>query len=1652
VQTALIRRFNLSKKFNHENQLSLFGAASEVLEPPVTVAIKTPVATAVAIATNAARELFVIGEQHLMGLTGPKAKLRANLDAIKIVVRKSGAITEAEKSTLAAYSGWGGLSAMFANTAEYQSERQELSDLVSKEWFESARESVLTAYFTEPDVIRPIWQMVEALGFKGGKVLEPACGTGLFVGAMPVELRKASQITMVEPDQISGQIATDLYADVGTRVHRCGIEHAPIRSDSFDLVIGNVPFGNYRVHDKKFDQLKLVIHDYFFAKSIDAVKPGGLVVLISSTGTLDKVQGNFRQYLAEKADLVTAIRLPSGAFARLGGTDVATDIIVFRKKCSISDDKVGMDFKAAVSQRLSAVGGGYCNQYASINEHFQENPDCLLGAPSPAKGQYGETVAYPAVSDWKGKLQVLCTSPALRGWFKAAESKDESALERIMSNTGIKTGLASGFFFDDAGTLLYRQGDEVESQQHLPTATRLRIEGMTFIRDHVAELLEVESMGGDGAAKRADLNRAYDNFVSQHGFLMRPVNRRLFSLDSHAPLMWSLEIYDEENETAVKADIFSKSTVSRAVLAETAESMSDAIALSYNRFGKMNFGFMAGALGSTESEVIAQLKSEQRVYLDPETFEHVDSEAYLSGKVLEKLEIAKAAYEGDEQFGHNVNALQPVVPVSIPMRDIGFQLGVPWIGAADVEEFVCSAVMAGEDDVKITHMAAMATWSVNMPSHLRKSERLIGEWGTARRPFDDLMSDLLNQRTTTVYEDVEYVVDNVRKTKRVVDKDETMAARDKADKIQTAFKAWVLGDEDRGKRLERAYNVAYNGCVNRKYDGSHLVIPGLSLTIEPRQAQKDSIWRGLVNGNTLFALATGGGKTLITIILAQEAKRLGLANKPVLAVPNHMLEAFAGEYARAFPRARILAASKNDLDGDRRRRLLMRMATGDWDCIIMTHSSLAKIGLSKEAVEEFADGIAEKLESSIRDVADDRNAVREAQRQKKIVTAKILTLADGGKKDVGVLSFDQLGVDMLLVDEADLFKNLWFHTKKTRVAGLTNVCSARALDMFLKSRMIADKRGHDGHGLVFATATPISNTIAEMFIMQTYLQPKRLVELEIDCFDAWAANFAREVTSIEVTPDGGGFRMHTRFAQFVNVPELTRIFGEVAEIRTKAMLKLPEPELAGGKHTIVAVPASNAQKAFVESLVARAEAIRNGQVKPHEDNMLCVTGDGRKAALDMRCIDGGCVEEPNGKVNACVENVYRHWDEGRSERLTQLVFCDLSTPKKHGFSVYHVIRDKLLAKGVPAHEIAFAQDYDTDAKKAELHRKVRAGRIRVLVGSTELMGFGTNVQDLLVAEHHLDAPWRPRDVEQRDGRIMRQGNRNELVWIYRYVTEQTFDAYMWQGLERKAGFIGQVMSGSIEIRSIEDVTTQALSFAEVKAIASGNPLVIEKAGIDAEVAKLGSLKSAWRNDQQRLADKASDLEWRIAFNKKRIAACEIDAEHCETLGEVTVAGRVMDIGEKAAKSIKSVVSAAKARVLNTEWSDKEVVNVFEIGNFKVNLGFRGTLNNAHYRYMAVGKSGVPFQFDLPYGADNIAAYLQARSLETEILNDLQGSREVLKGSQKELADVQREQLKPFEYEARFVAAIEKLHQIDASLGLLSDDESALLLAEEAVEA
>ena len=1614
------------KKVSNENQMFLFGDLdTAVIERPP--AVLKPIVKAIQAQLKAA--VFFLSNQ-LDVLVGKGCKVKANLDAIELLKTRRGTLTDAEKSVLVKYTGWGGAASVFDLDGQDAKQAEKLKGMLTEQEYASARSSVLNAYFTEPFVIRAMWGILESMGFKGGKVLETSAGVGHFVGAMPENLRANSHITMVEPDRVSAAILNRVYDESELMVFNTGLEKAPLRSGSFDVAISNVPFGQYKVNDVKFNPLKLMIHDYFFAKALDLVRPGGVVAFITSTGTLDKSRQSFRAYLSEKADLVTAIRLPTGTFGRLGETDVVTDIVVLRKKPAAPDGKKGMEFVRNMRiPRLGEVGGYYLP-----NEAFNHGA-VQIGCAKLKTGKFGLEVEIV------GKASQLATvtqalEPELQGWYQAA-SAEESGLSVLKALPGSVT---SGYFLTESGEVGYITPDgNSESCSHLPAKSYERLSGMVRIRDATRALIENDVAGLDTAAQRIELGGLYDSFVRHYGNLLSDVNRRIISLDSYAPLLWSLERFDEEREIYSKAEIFSRCTISKAVLIETAGSMADAISLSYNRFGKIEIDFMASALSWTKADVVKDLLETGRAMLEPGTDAVVDAEEYLSGNVRLKLDAALSAAERDTRFEKNVQALQEVLPLPIPIKHINVRLGAPWVSAEDIEWFVREVPFERGENLEnvctIVHSPTMATWKVQPDGSARRNVIATNEWGTERRGFFDLLETALNQQQPTVYDTVE--VDG--KDRQVVNAEHTTAAREKLEKISDAFEGWIGKDAARAARLEETYNSLFNSVVCRKYDGSHMVIPGLNPAIQLRDAQKDSVWRGIVSGNTLYALAVGGGKTLIQIVLAQESKRLGLATKPCLVVPNHMLEAFAGEYLRAFPRAKVLAASKSDLEGDKRRTLLMRMATGDWDAVIITHSSFGRIAVSRQAMQDFADEVADLLGAAVSEAksSSESGDVRELERTRKTIMSKMEAMTER-KVDSTVLPFEKIGLDLIMVDEADLFKNLWFHTKRTRVAGLPQVASQRAWDLFMKSRLVFKRLGNNQRGLVFATATPVSNTLAEMYTMQRYLQEDALKAANIGNFDAWAANFAREVTSIEVAPDGSGYRMHTRFAQFVNVPELMLMFRQVAEIRTKKMLDLPIPRLEGGKHQIVAIPARPELKEYVDSLVIRADAIRAKQVKPEKDNMLKVTGDGRKAALDMRLIDRDYGDALVTKLNACVNNVYRHWADGMDMKLTQLIFSDLGTPGTDRFSVYTDIRDKLIAKGVPAEEIAFAQDFGTDRQKGEFHRKIRCGKIRIAMGSTELMGFGTNVQDLLICEHHIDVPWRPRDIEQRDGRIERQGNKNPVVYIYRYVTEGSFDAYMWQTNETKAGFIEQLWENNGSARTIEDVSSQALSCAEVKALASGNPLVIEKAGIDAEVAKLWKLRQVYDEGKRSMQVRLMYAQDLVVRNNDLAddAANDLQATKDED-GAVSLVGTAEEVGRAIAGKIRV------ERAINSDC--KRMTTIFTAGA----IGVVSVSQWNNVELYVKGPSGRLYEQDAMGGKSFLELYEWATSLRKQFETARQRALNRIETESVSIASMTRQIERQFEYEERLDKAVARQKLINDSLEINQNDKSAQALETEA---
>ncbi|HLX72732.1 MAG TPA: methyltransferase domain-containing protein, partial [Verrucomicrobiae bacterium] len=1299
---------------------------------------------------------------------------------------------------LVKYVGWGAMPQVFdARNKEWRNERQALQEALTDGKYEQARSTTLNAHYTSSTVIHAMYQAARRFGFQGGNILEPACGIGHFIGLMPAEMLQRSAITGIEIDPLSARIAKELYPDADIRAEP--FEKTQLPDESFDLAISNVPFGDYRVHDPRWNKYGFSIHDYFFAAAIDKVRPGGLVMFITSHHTLDKLDATLRDLLTSKAELLGAVRLPNNAFKKNAGTEVTADIVMLRKLRS-NEQPSGPAWKTVVDFTNEK------KESFSLNEYFAAHPEMMLGQMALVRGLYrkDEPTLEPDGRDLGEALaQAIEKLPQ-----RIYEGQDQPVRQavNVPAPDDIKP---NAYCVHEDGRVCIRHDDTLRPLDDIPVETRSRIRRLIEVRDAVRLCLRTQL---DGSAEeivveaREQLNIAYDRFVSRFGPVNARVNQKAFDGDPDLPLLLSLERYDEENSVAEKTAIFRERTVHHKRPIESAGTPKEALLVTLNEKGRVDLDHMASLLDKPIEELLPDLKG--LVFLNPQTKQWETEDHYLSGNVRQKLVAASIA--SDPRFRENVEALKSVLPPDLPATEIDVRLGASWLPADDVKNFI-HELLGVSSGVQVSHVDALGTWVVRADWNVKHQTANTTDWGTSRYSGIELIRDTLNLKTPTVYDYVD--------KKPVVNAAATEAAREKQERIKGRFKAWLWADDERRERLVRLYNDSFNHSRLRTFNGAHLTLPGASSAIELDPHQKTGVWRILQTPNTLLAHVVGAGKTYTMVAAAMELKRLGLARKPMFAVPNHMLGQFSTELLMLYPGANILVAGKEDFTAENRKKLFSRIATGNWDAVIVTHSGFERIPISEQAQRNFFQEQLAELEKIKLEHADsdDRSLVKEIEKAKKRLEAKLESLAGAHKKD-NTLTFEELGVDRLFVDEAHYFKNLFYISKMTRIAGLPQTASERAFDMFLKVRHIQAVNG--GGGVVFATGTPISNSMAEMFTMQRYLQPQDLQRHGLEHFDSWAATFGEPVTAMELAPDGAGYRVNTRFARFVNVPELMQLFRQMADVQTTQMLNLPRPKLDGERPAIRSAPATPALKEFVQFLVERVERMKTVRVDPRVDNMLKITGEGRKAALDLRLTVPGAEDHPQSKVNLAVENIYRIWEATKEDRSTQLVFCDLSTPQDEGFSVYRDMEAKLIKLGVPRDEIAFIHNFDSDAAKAALFHYMRAGKIRITFGSTSKMGSGTNVQERLIALHHLDAPWRPSDVEQREGRILRQGNRNPVVQIYRYVTKGSFDAYMWQTLETKAKFITQVMNGDMSIRRLEDIDSPALTYAEVKAIAS----------------------------------------------------------------------------------------------------------------------------------------------------------------------------------------------------------------------------------------
>ena len=1383
----------------------------------------------------------------------PREKFAANITAIRTLKSIEKRMADGgphangeEQEILAQYSGWGGLSDAFEpNKDSWHSEYTELKSLLTEEEYAAARSSTLTAFYTPPEVIDAMYTALRKMGVGAGTILEPSMGVGAFFGQSHSYLYEpTTRLFGVELDSLTGRIARQLYQKANIQI--TGFEKADLPDSFFDVVIGNVPFGDYSVVDPQYNRLHFKIHDYFFAKSIDKLRTGGIIAFITTSGTLDKKSEEVRRYINARCDFIGAVRLPDSTF-KTAGTKAMADIIFLQKR-----DRI-------LEQDASWLHTTQTEDGLSLNSYFAEHPEMVCGTLKTVSGPYGPTLTCEAFAD-KPLADVLKEAMShlhAEFHFQDIELQESGTVE---ASIPAEPDVRNFSFCIRNGKFYYRE-NAIMREVSLGATSAARMRLLIELRDTTRELIQaqLEDMPDEVITElQAKLNRQYDHYHSKFGL----INSRGASLDMRDDsgyfLLCSLENLDSEGNFIGKSDMFTKRTIRAARPAERVETASEALALSVGERAGIDFGYMQQLTGKDKDTLVNDLQGV--IFADPLEKDasgeprYYTADEYLSGDVRHKLQVAKLAAQNNPAFAVNVQALETVQPKDLEASEIAVRLGATWLAPELIKQFADELVDAPyyvRDRVKVLYIPLTGVWNVTNKSYTGGNIKATVTYGTQRANFYHILEESLNLRDVRIFDTKEDMQGNKI---RVLNAAATQEAQMKQQQIEDAFKDWIWKDPTRRQMLVKEYNERFNSLRPREYDGSHILFHGMSPEITLRPHQKNAIAHILYGGNTLLAHVVGAGKTYEMVAAAMEKKRLGLCTKTLICVPNHLTEQLAGEALQLYPNANILVARRTDFEKANRKRFCSKIATGNYDIIVIGHSQFERIPLSQERQVEYLQSQIHDVINQVAQLKEERAenfTVKQMERMRKQLEKKLDKLNDQSRKD-DVVTFEQLGVDSLMVDEAHAFKNLAVLSKMRNVAGISQTESQRASDLYMKCRYLDEITG--SRGVVFATGTPISNSMAELFTMQRYLQRETLEQHGLSSFDAWASTFGETVTAVELAPEGTGYRTKTRFSKFYNLPELMSMFKQVADVQTADMLNLPVPKLVGGKPINVALPPSPQQKQMVADLADRAEEIRAGNVDPTEDNMLKVTNDGRKLALDQRLIDPNLPENPNDKVHACAENVYRIWNDTKEKRLTQLVFCDLSTPKPDGFNVYDDLRNLLITMGIPENEVQFIHSANTEVKKAELFAKVRSGDVRVLMGSTGKMGAGTNVQRLLVATHHLDCGWKPSDIEQRNGRMIRQGNTNAEVYEYRYVTESSFDSYMWQLLETKQKFIGQIMTSKSPARSADDLDDAALSYAEVKALAAGNPRIKEKMDLDIQVSRLKTLKTAYNNEHYRLED------------------------------------------------------------------------------------------------------------------------------------------------------------------------------------------------------
>ena len=1561
-----------------------------------------------------------------------KEKFRQNVEAIRTLEKIEGEnriATPEEQEILAKYVGWGGLADAFDETkTNWASEYQELKSLLSAEEYDSARESTLNAHYTSPVIIKAIYDAMERMGFSKGNILEPAMGIGNFFGMLPEKMQE-SRLYGVELDGITGRIARQLYPNADVKI--TGFEKTDYPNDFFDVAIGNVPFGQYKVADRAYDKHNFLIHDYFFAKALDKVRPGGVVAFVTSKGTMDKKSPEVRKYLAQRAELLGAIRLPNTAFKENAGTEVTSDILFLKKRDRVID--IEPDW-VHLCENEDGI---------AMNQYFADHPEMIMGKMEMVSGQFGmEATCTPdtTISLSKQLEKAISHIEGSIDEVEFDELDDELAREAIPADPGVKN-----YSYTIVDERVYYRENSIMKPVDVSETMEQRMKGMVQIRDCTQELIDYqlnEYPEDMIKSKQAELNELYDAFSKKYGLINSQTNKRAFNQDSSYCLLCSLEKLDDEGNFKGKADMFSKRTIKKAEVVTSVDTASEALAVSLGERARVDLAYMSELTGKSEEEVAKELA--RVIFQNPVTEKWETADEYLSGNVREKLATARVFAENRPEFAINVTALEGVQPKELDASEIEVRIGATWIEPKYIEDFMRETFetpdyLFDRNLVGVQYSDVTGQWNVKGKNADRGNSLVNMTYGTSRANAYRILEDSLNLRDTRIFDTIE----EDGKEKRVLNKKETMLASQKQEAIREAFKDWVFRDPERRQTLCAKYNELFNSTRPREYDGSHLKFPGMTPDITLRPHQLNAVAHQLYGDNTLLAHCVGAGKTFEMIAAAMESKRLGLCQKSLFVVPNHLTEQWASDFLRLYPGANILAATKKDFEPANRKKFCSRIATGDYDAVIIGHTQFEKIPLSMERQAAMIERQITEIEMAIEAVKaekGERYTIKQMEKTKKSLDARLSRLNDTSRKD-NVVTFEQLGVDRLFVDESHNYKNLFLYTKMRNVAGIAQTEAQKSSDMFAKCQYMDELTG--GKGIIFATGTPISNSMTELYTNMRYLQYSTLQKLGLGNFDSWAATFGETQTAIELAPEGTGYRAKTRFAKFFNLPELISLFKESADIQTPDMLKLPVPE---AEYENVVLKPSEYQKEMVQSLADRAEAVRDRKVEPHVDNMLKITNDGRKLALDQRLINDMLPDEDNSKSITCVDKAFEIWEETKEQKSAQLIFCDLSTPKGDGtFNVYEDICNKLKEKGVPPEEIAFIHDANTEKRKAELFAKVRSGQVRFLLGSTAKMGAGTNVQDRLIALHHLDVPWRPSDIEQQEGRILRQGNMNDKVKIFRYVTEGTFDSYSWQLVENKQKFIGQIMTSKSPVRSCEDIDEAALSYAEVKALATGNPYIKEKMDLDIQVSKLKLLKANHTSQRYRLEDNiAKHYPMQITALKERLEGYRADIQTYAAHKPVDKDAFSMKIGNRTYTD-KKEAGAALIDMCRSAKQPNMAVTIGEYQGFKMSVSF-----DSFFSKFTISLKG-SLSHEVEIGADPLGNLQRLSNALEGMTGKMADVEQKLSNVEHQLETAKVEVTKPFAQEQELAEKLERLAELNALLNMDEKGDNALDMGDDEPE-